>query len=343
MTWSNAFWFTCNVIADTVIEVIENTLYTLGVFGCIVGGAGLPVSYGLKWIIDGSYFGSMNTTAGISFGINSAQFGYNDTQLFSRYDQMSGSMKYNLIDYINPDYIRLASGICFTLGTGVKGAADIIKYWRLGREDKRYYKRRYKIDIGGPSFCEYSNVFAGSLFSSISYAAFTSTIIGTIFSCSGLIGSTQRFTYPSTQVNSTYDTVNTTDYQGPVLSTLIPLGYALTKNITFSFPIQALLPNISRIIPIIWPKNISVLIQTNLNGNLEGTANVTYGGGLSFINDDPNLASRIIPAISGPVGIAAYLMSNSIFRITNLQRNKRIYNAQQEKEQQILCSSINIL
>jgi hypothetical protein len=144
-------------------------------------------------------------------------------------------------------------------------------------------------------------------------------------------------------MNCTYGSVNTTDYQGPVLSTLIPLDYTLTKNITFSIPIQALLPNISNIIPIIFPKNISVLIQTKVNGNFEGTANATYGGGLTFINDDLHLASGIIPAIAGPVGITAYLISHSIFKITNHQRNKRIYNAQQEKEQQMLCSSINIL
>lgn len=301
MSWMDKFWTAYGVVVNTAIDTTASTLNAMGSIACKIGGVGFAMSYGMDETIKASYYGSANSIGQVNMGIDLVKYKYsiNGSIPFQYDTQRDGGASYHIKDYIHPDTVRAASALFTLSGTALRVLSANIKQWQQGREDTRYIKNKYGVQTTGTSIKEYFYVTAGTVCSSLSDSLLSCAATSTLINYSGIIGSNYHFTYPKTSSA----TVKSSNYQGPVQSSLIPLGLKIEQNITRKLPY----------IP------VDVLIQEKIEAN--ALINATYGGGLSFkSNDNTNLPA----AIPASLGIGAYLASTFFARKAARQRDDRM-------------------
>lgn len=305
MSWTDKFWTAYGMVLDATIDVTATALNGIGSVACMLGGAGFATSYAIDEKLNASYYGSANTVGQVNLGFDFLAFDYsiNETIPIQHYDQMTGSVSYSMNDYIHPDTVRIGSAIFVTSGAILRALSANIKLWQQSRDDKRFFKHHYGVDIDRPHAQEYAFVNAESVCHSLYYTFTSSAIAGAVIHYSGLVGTNHSVTYPLVADQH----VSSSSYNGPVNTVLIPIEFKLDRNITIDLP----------------GLEDPVLVEEIVNAN--GMVNATYGGGLFF---NSHSSSSFPVAVPAGAGISAYLASSFFSKKSKHHRDERIHQAQ---------------
>lgn len=316
MTWTDTFWsaykivsYTTELVVCTTIGATVRALNSVGTLACMIGGAGFATSYSIDESLNASYYGSLNANGLVTLGLDAKQLRVkvNETMPFSRNDQMNWGATYNLVDYIYPYTIQTYSSIFFISGTALKVLCANVRHWQQNREQARDFKNKHGVKLMSPFITEYLGITTAAIFESLAQSSLSSAVTSNVINSTGLLGSSQSFTYPF-QSNQT---INSTYYKGPVTSTVFHLSEEMSKNITIKWPF---------INPFRQPVELSILIEALIKG--QGDMNATYGAGIFLkSNSKPNIP---LGAISSTVAATSFLMSNSMFKLVKKQCDNRI-------------------
>ena len=317
MKWRDKFWSAYGVVANTTIDITANALNAVGSLACMAGGAGFAIAYVLDETLTASYFGSAHTTGEVTVDAGIAAFDSHVHEVFpfQQDDKMVGGLTYNLKNYLHPDTVRAASGICLGSGTVLRVMGANLKLWQQSRIEKAYFKSHHGVAIDSPSSEEYLLVNSESVFGSLSYTFVSASAAAIVINGSGLIGSHQSVTYPADGKGL----MNSTHYSGPVASYVIPVAYKIGKNISFPFFGKA--------------------VEAIITEKVDAVANTTYGGGL-FFQSHVTLNPPIV--IPGLVGSSAHLASSFFSMKAREKRDERIFTAIGDKAIGELDGSLNI-
>lgn len=300
MSWINKFWTAYDYATSTVINSTAAALSTVGSLACKVGGAGFALSYAIDETVKGSYYGLANAVGKIDMGIDIIQFSYsiNGTLPFQQSFQKEDGMSYHLKDYLRADVLRAASGIFSVSGLFLNVISANIKKWQQGRDDKKYIKNKYGKESTGATLKEHIYESAAIACSSLTDSFISCAITSSIINYSGLIGSNKSITYPYTSPWR----INSTQYQGPVQSTLFPLSYKIEQNKTLNLPFIGQVDILQKVLG-------------------EALLNVTGGGGLFFKSNNKTSLPTAIPA---SLGITTHLTGSFFANKATRQRDNRM-------------------
>jgi hypothetical protein len=301
MGWRDKFWSAYGAVVNTAIDVTASTLNAVGSLVCIVGGVGFAIADVLDETVTAAYFGSALASGSISVEAKLKAFNlhFSETSPFQQANNKAEGLSYNVQDYLQPETVRTASGLCLGSGTALRLMGANLKLWQQGRLENANFRRRNKAPVDGPSREEYLYVSSESILGSMSYTFFTSSLTALVIDNSGLLGSHHGITYP------TYGDalVNTTHYNGPVTTFSFPLKYQFAKNISFDF--------------------FGISLPASLNGNLDAVINTTYGAGLFFQSRVRTSPPIIVPGAAASV---FYLVSTLFSKKAREKRDERLHN-----------------
>ncbi len=127
---------------------------------------------------------------------------------------------------------------------------------------------------------------------------------GAVIRYLGLTNTNHHFTYPS----SANQSVNSSNYCGPVDTTMIPVEFVLNQNATIDLPVVHINLSVDEII------------------DATAMANLSYGGGLFFKSNNHSNIPIIAPAVLGAgTNLASTFFAKKAMRL----RDERILEAQQ--------------
>lgn len=304
MKWIDSFWTAYDFAVNTVINTTIYCLNGVGTIACVAGGVAFPLSFAMDDTLTASYSGSAHTIGKVNLGVTVQEFNYslNGSIPFHDYRAKDDGLTYHLQEYIDPATVQIASAILCTSGITLKALSASLKLWQQHRIDKKTFQSQHRIDPISPGGIEYLYVTGESFCDSLSYTLLTSTVTGLLIQYTGIIGSSMHFTYPPVGQGQ----VNTTHYQGPVDSSLIPVSYSLEQNSTITLPVF----------------NMNVSAEEHVEAL--ATINATYGGGLFLKSNNTTNFPSAIPAV---IGVITYNSSRFFSQKATETRDKRLQDA----------------
>ncbi|HIG0327542.1 TPA: hypothetical protein ACX87D_001424 [Legionella pneumophila] len=304
MGWTDRFWNTYRVVTNTVIEGAANSLNAAGSLACMVGGAGLSLSYSMSETIKAGYFGSVGVAGTVNLDVTAVEFnyGFNQTIPFRRdLLEKSGGGSYALNDFANPGTIFMISSLAILSGTALRTFGANLKKWQQNREDKYHFNSRYGTDLEPPSYKEYLHVNAESFCNSLAIASFSSLLAKNVLDFSIKDVSKYHLTYPFNGTNIT-GSVNTPHYTGPVTSEFFPLDFFVSQNTT------------------IHTDYFNLIVNEKVKAN--AMTNVTYGGGVLL--EPSHQSSAPLLAATASIGISSYLAGTFFGKKVLRERDERL-------------------
>lgn len=307
MKWMDMFWTAYDVALDTTITCAADTLNGMGSLACMVGGGTFALSYSLEERLTISYYASLNTTGMINVTVVPQKLDYTATaqipfQHYAEYD--AGNYTSTLSNYINPDTLRVASAILSSSGTVLRFMGANLKLWQQNRTDKKLIDELGLdednfIEFRKPGLNEYLFTSAESFLNSVNLTMLGCAISATVIELAGLNSSSMRITLPfhgADQVNSTY-------YQGPVISTMVPAKFTLHENVTVQLP------------------DLHMNVATHDKAQTSAQGNLSLGASILFQPPVDSEAPIGVPAI---ISVGTYLASTFFGKKSERVRNERM-------------------
>ncbi len=293
---------------DTTLDLLGNALSFSGTLFSAAGGIGFAAAQELNKTFCAAYSGDVIAVGNlaVSAQLEGTSLGINYTLPLQGSGKTNGENLYNLTDYIDPNLVYISSALCVGSGVILKTMGDTLKKWQEYRYDAHYYKSHYGINLSQPSPKELLLTMGQAVCSSVGVSTLSYTTASCVAHYSPLFRSVLRLTYPFT--GTKYATGP--DYYGPLKTESYPIAVTLDSQ-----KIPADLPFIG---------NVTLV----LNMEVHGMANATYGGGISFKEDEPaQLAPTVmaVETISGVIGSSAYLTHNFFAKTARLLRDNRIH------------------
>lgn len=300
MTWTDTFWTTYTLVRDVTITTLADSMNALGSVACILGGVSFSLSQIMEESLTVSVFASANTTGYINVGVNIKELNYslNGAMPFQHYVQKSEAKTYHLTDYISPDTIRAASGIFMSSGIVLRALGANLKTWQKHREKQELSYDALDLEPVSLPVKTYLYVSAQSVSGSMTYTMFGCALTSIVIDISGFIGSTQRLTHPSH--SAIY--ANSSHYNGPVNTTLVPVDISLDQNTMTTLPFT------------------HINVTANEEGGTQSMANVSYGGELLFHS---NASAHVPIAVPAVVGSLTYVASRFFAKKASQSRKEQ--------------------
>lgn len=307
MKWMDMLWTAYDVALDTTITCAADTLNGMGSLACLIGGGTFALSYSLEEALTINYYASLNTTGTINVTVVPQKADYTVTaqipfQYFAEHDR--GNFTSNLSNYINPETLRTTSAIFATSGTILRFMGANIKLWQQNRTDKKLINKLGLdedkfTEFSKPGLNEYLFASAESFLNSVNLSMLGCSISAAVIELTGLNSSSMRITLPvhgADQVNSTY-------YQGPVFSTMVPAKFTIHENVTVQLP----------------DLHLNIATQDNAQTGAEG--NLSLGAAILL---QPPADSEPLISVPAIISVGTYLASTFFGKKSEQARNERI-------------------
>lgn len=307
MGWKDKLRQTWRWGVDTTLELLGNALSFSGTLISAVGGIGFAAAQELNQTLSVAYSGDVVAAGGlaVSAQLEGTSFGINYTLPLQGSGKKNGENLYNLTDYINPQLLYISSTLCVGSGIILKSMGDTLQKWQEYRDDARYHQIHYGINLSKPSQREFLLTMGQAACSSVAMSTLSYTTASCIAHYSPLFRSVLWLNYPFTGTKH----ATGPDYYGPVKTESFPIAVTLDSQ---KFPAD--LPFIG---------NVTIVLNMLVNG----MANATYGGGLSFKGADAALLAPTVMAletVSGVLGSGAYLTHSFFAKSARFMRDNRI-------------------
>lgn len=294
---------------DTTLDLLGNALSFSGTLFSAAGGIGFAAAQELNKTFSAAYSGDIIAAGNLAVGahIDGTNLGINYTLPLQGSGKKNGENLYNLTDYIDANLVYITSALCVGSGVVLKTMGDTLKKWQEYRYDAHYNKSHYGITLSKPSPKEFLLTMGQAFCFSVGVSTLSYTTASCVAHYSPLFPSVLRLTYPFTGTKH----ATGPDYYGPLKTESYPIAVTLDSQ-----KIPADLPFIGKVTVV-------------LNMAVRGMANATYGGGLSFKEDDPAQLEPTVIAVatvSGVIGSSAYLTHNFFAQSARFMRDNRIHS-----------------
>lgn len=295
------FWSRCQRFFYHTVDLAADTLNAVGSLACSAGGATMIASYAVGESVNVSYYGSVtgNGTVGIQVEAEKLFLSASDIipANYSRDD--SGSFIYPINDFLNPEFLKIASICSICVGTLMKITGNQLKTRNKSDHEEILLEGNFQVDVAKPSWSEYRNHLFSTFFSSASYTLFSSGI--TILLLDNLLKETFKnsLTHPSSRKYTIY----TENYEGPIAREDFFVNESFAHNGTFNVA------------------NYPTPIPYQAMVDIVGLVNVSYGIKLSLSKSHQAapIASMLVVA-----GFGTHLVERFFSQKAAQQRNERL-------------------